>query len=139
MAAIVLAERSARLGESPEWIVESAGTWAAPDLPVTELAGRVLATRGLHADDHRSRPLTADLMRSAGLVLVMTRDHLEAIYTEFPDCVGKTHLLSNLIGRAYDIMDPAGGGIEDYEICLREIERIIDAGWSRLVELTDPI
>ena len=94
MAEVLLKALVAQHGEADRWQIQSAGTWTEPGRPATQLAQAVLQRRNLDLSGHRSRPLEADLLASASLVLVMTRHHQESILIEFPEVSGKIHLLS---------------------------------------------
>jgi protein-tyrosine-phosphatase len=137
MAEALLKRTVEQRGEAASWRIDSAGTWAEADLPVTQLAHTVMARRGINLNGHRSRPLDAAALREAALVLVMTRHHKEALQAEFPALAGKILLLSELIGEVYDIDDPYGGSLEDYELCVSDIESILDHGFDRLIQLSD--
>ena len=59
---------------------------------------------------------------------------------EFPDiAAADVYLLSQLIDRNFDIEDPYGGTLDDYEVCADDIQNILTNGWARLVELTDRV
>ena len=70
--------------------------------------------------------MTAQLLENANIVLVMTHHHQEALQAEFPDVSHKVHLISELIGRDYDIEDPYGGSLEDYELCAADLQKHFD-------------
>ena len=59
----------------------------------------------------------------------------EAIGLEFPQHAHKVHLLSEMIGRHYDIRDPYGGPLYEYRQCANEIERLIEEGYPRIMQL----
>src|SRR5512147_2509735 len=135
MAEALLKHVVEQRGEKAVWKIDSAGTWAEADLPVTQLAQAVMARRGIDLNGHRSRPLDAAALRDASVVLVMTRHHTEAIRAEFPALASKVVLLSELSGEVYDVDDPYGGSLDDYELCADDIEGILDRGFDRLVQL----
>jgi protein-tyrosine-phosphatase len=137
MAEALLKAVAAQRGEVERWQVQSAGTWTEPGRPATPLAQAVLQRRNLDLSAHRSRPLDAGLLAEAALVLVMTRHHQESIRIEFPEVSGKIYLLSQLIGRTFDIDDPYGGSLDDYEVCATELQNILTDGYDRLVELVE--
>jgi hypothetical protein len=43
--------------------------------------------------------------------------------------------LSQLIDRSFDIEDPYGGTLDDYELCATDLQDILTDGYDRLVEL----
>ena len=139
MAAALLRQLLTEKGSAADWQVASGGTWAEPDLPATALAIATLRPKGIDLGPHQSRIVNAEMLDAASLVLVMTRNHLEALCAEFPKMSAKFYLLSQLIGQTFDIEDPFGGSLTDYQQCAAEMEHILTDGFDRLVELTDRV
>ena len=137
MAEALLKSLVAQRGEVDRWQIQSAGTWAEPGRPVTPFAQAVLQQRHLDLSEHRSRSLDAQLLAQASIILVMTRHHQESIQIEFPQVSGRIYLLSQLIDRNFDIEDPYGGSLDDYEMCAAELQNILTNGYDRLVGLID--
>jgi protein-tyrosine phosphatase len=137
MAEVLLRDLAGRHEEGTQWQVQSAGTWAEPGQPATQLAQAVMAARRLNLADHRSRPLDEPLLQAADVILVMTRHHQEALKAEFPAVAGRVYLMSQLLDQKFDIEDPYGGSRDDYEACAADLQHILTDGWARLVELTD--
>ncbi|WP_406288131.1 hypothetical protein [Embleya sp. NBC_00896] len=77
--------------------VSSAGTidWNAK--PMADNSVQVLIEYGIEPPVHRSRKLTADLLRSADLVIGMSREHQWAIDTLAADTLPYTFLLGELV------------------------------------------
>jgi len=125
----------ARVAGEPGWRVESAGTWALDGHPASANTLAVLAERGLDAPGHRARTVNGELLSAFNLILVMERGHAEALRAEFPDVAGRVYLLSEMIGREFDIADPYGGPVVEYEATAQEIERIFELGADRMREL----
>ncbi len=137
MAAAFLLKAITERSNVANWRINSAGTWAEPGLPATSLAQTIMAERGLDISQHRARIIDAIMLRTADVILVMTKNHLEALQAEFPKVSGKIFLLSQLVGQVYDIKDPFGGTREDYQRCAAELEHLVNDGFVRLVEWTD--
>lgn len=137
MSEALLKSLAARRGEADRWQIQSAGTWAAPGRPATQLSKVVMQRRNLDLSDHRSRPINAELLAAASVVLVMTRHQQEAIQAEFPEAQGKVYVLSQLVGRDFDIADPYGGSLDDYELCATDLQNILTDGYDRLADLVD--
>lgn len=137
MAEALLKSLAARRGEADRWQIQSAGTWAEAGRAATQLSQAVMRQRNIDLSDHRSRPVDANLLASAGAVLVMTRHHQEALLAEFPEVQGKIYLLSQLADRAFDIEDPFGGSLDDYELCATDLQTILTNGYDRLAEIVD--
>ncbi len=135
MAEALLNHQVMGLGQSADWQIQSAGTWAESNLPVTAYSQRLMAQRGIDLSAHRSRSLTAELLHEAAVILVMTRHHQEAIQAEFPEVANKTLLISQLVGQSDDIEDPYGGTLEEYQLCADRIDQILKAGFARLMQL----
>jgi protein-tyrosine phosphatase len=67
--------------------------------PATDSAARVMADHGLDLEGHRSRRLTPDLVRSADLVLAMTREHVREAAVLVPECFERCFTLKELVRR----------------------------------------
>jgi protein-tyrosine-phosphatase len=117
------------------WRVSSAGTWAADGIPASEHGVAVMQERGLDTSFHRSRGVTRALLAEADLVLTMTAGHAESLRVEYPEETSKIHMLTELVGRPYNIQDPIGGSLEDYRRTAGELATLIERGWARIVEL----
>ncbi len=137
MAEALLKSLVARRGEADRWQIQSAGTWAEPGRPATQLSQVVMRRRKIDLSEHRSRPIDADLLAAASIILVMTRHHQEAIQAEFPATQHKVYLLSQLVDRSFDVEDPYGGSLDDYDLCATDIQNILTDGYDRLVELVE--
>jgi protein-tyrosine-phosphatase len=135
MAAALLAQIVQQPGANRPWQISSAGTWAIPDLPAMSLSQKVMSQKGIDLSSHRSRRLTAELMKAADVILAMTQYQVEAIRAEFPEVADKTLLISQLIGQAFDIDDPIMGTEEDYRRCADDLAEILTAGYNRLEDL----
>ncbi len=99
------------------------------------LSQKVMSQKGIDLSSHRSRRLTAELMKAADVILAMTQYQVEAIRAEFPEVADKTLLISQLIGQAFDIDDPIMGTEEDYRRCADDLAEILTAGYNRLEDL----
>jgi protein-tyrosine-phosphatase len=137
MAAALLKALAAQRGEADRWQIQSAGTWAEPGRPATQLSQVVMQLHNVDLSDHRSRPVDADLLVTAAVIFVMTRHHQEALHAEFPAVQDKILLLSQLIDRSFDIEDPFGGNLDDYELCATDLQTILTDGYDRLAEMID--
>lgn len=117
------------------WRIESAGTWTGEGLPAVPEAQKVALEHGLDLESHRSRCITADLVRSFSLVLTMEQGHQEALRIEFPDSARRVYMLSEMAGVRADILDPIFGSLTDCRRVAQEIEEWLRLGYSRIVEL----
>ena len=135
MAMGFLREKLRQKGLEGGYEVRSAGVWALENQPPSAYAREIMLQRGIDISDHRSHDLTAEDVEKADLILTMERGQAEAIRVEFPQHAHQVHLLSEVAGRQYDIRDPAGGPLYEYRQCADEIERLIEEGYPRIMQL----
>jgi protein-tyrosine phosphatase len=110
-------------------VAMSAGISAMLGSQAATEAMHVVAKRGLDLSQHESQPLTAQLARQADVIYAMTRSHLSAIASQWPDAAARAKLLSP---DQLDIADPIGAPAEVYERCAEQLDAAIA---SRLEEL----
>jgi len=137
MAEALFKQEVVRRGEAGQWQIQSAGTWTEAGVPATQFSQVVMERRQIDLTQHRSQPVDGELLRAADVILVMTHNHRESLQAEFPEIAERVYLLSQLIDRQFDIEDPYGGSLDDYEACADDIQKILTNGWARLVELSD--
>jgi len=134
MAEGLLRRKLEREGRAGEFCVASAGMWTADGRPASLEAIQVMAWRGIDISAHRSRMITEEMLAEAALVLTMTRSQAEALRVEFPAYASRIHLLSELVGRSYDIDDPIGSALSNYERTAREIEDLVERGYEQIIK-----
>ena len=59
----------------------------------------------------------------------------ESLRAEFPQHGHKIYLISEMIGKRYDVVDPYGGPYEGYVEMFYELRRIIDSGLPNIIQL----
>lgn len=122
--------------EHPEqWRIESAGVWGMEGSPAADNTLRVLLKRGVDLRAHTARQVTFGLANQFNLILTMERNHKEALNAAMPKLSSRVFLLSEMVGKSYEIADPIGGMVEDFEDTARELERIFELGWERICQL----
>lgn len=122
-----------------EWRVESAGTWAMPGQPVVSEVQTVMARFGLDVSSHRSREVNGDILEQADLILVMEKNQREALRVEYPELATRVYLLTEMTGQTYDVPDPIGGSLADFEQASALIRRLLEEGWDRIVALSQQL
>jgi len=137
MVMALLQARLARDDDRRDWQVASAGVWAVEGASASTHGIEEMAERGIDLSRHRARPVSRQLVEAADLVLVMTQHHAEALEAAFPGQACKVHLLSEMVGRRYDIQDPYGGARSEYTCVARELEQLIEDGYPRIVALAE--
>ncbi len=124
-----------RRGEAAAWQVGSAGVWALQGSPAALSAMRAASARGLDLSTHVARPVTQGLLEEYPLVLVMEREHVDALREAFPSLGGRVHLLASMAGEAGQVEDPVGLPFDRVRGLVGELERLLDAGWTRIRDL----
>lgn len=116
--------------------VGSAGTWTTDGLLATPEAISHAARLDLDLNNHVSRSITAELMATSDVIIVMEQGQLEALRSEFPRDAHKVHLLAEAAtGVAYDIPDPIASGTGS-EVA-GEIDGLIHSGFERICALSN--
>lgn len=130
MAEVLLRKALAARGVD-DVTVGSAGTGGWEGAPASEGSLLVALEHGLDLSTHRARLLTPELIRSADLILTMSRHHRDRV----AELGGgdKVHLLTEYAGGAgADVSDPFGAELESYRETYRELTGIMDAVASKV-------
>lgn len=85
---------------------------------------------------HRARLVSRDLLASFQLILTMERGHKEAIRTEFPELAGRVFLLSEMVDQNYNISDPMGSPLVEFESTARDLDQILTNGFTKIERLS---
>ena len=96
--------------------------------PATAMSVEVAGPDGVDLRGHRSRRLTAPMVREADWVVVMERSHLAAVRALGAED-GRTFVLSEWPAPGepeLPVDDPFGGSREAYEECWRRIRRHVE-------------
>ncbi len=109
--------------------VVSAGSFALPGARATPQAVEAVKQLGAELSQHRSRPLTVELIHSADAIFTMGRAHAAAVTSLVPSAREKTTTLDP----SGDIEDPIGGDQSLYSGLAKSLQKIID---KRIDELT---
>lgn len=110
-----------------DWQTQSAGVFASAGSPAS--ANAITAAQELGADltQHKSQPLTAELVEKADLIITMTEAHRHHVLDAFPE-VGNRVCLINSFGTSKvpaDVSDPFGGSLNTYKRTRDEIDRAL--------------
>ena len=134
VAAALLRDRLRQRGLTG-WTVGSAGTWAMVSRPASRYSVEVMGRHGYNITDHRATMVEESHLRDADLALTMEDGHAEALRAEFPAQAHKVFMLTEMIGRNYNIPDPYGGPTEEYQRMYETLVEVIDAGLERIIDL----
>lgn len=124
--------KARRAGEDKQFVARSAGIWALENQPPSGHAITVMAERGLDISGHRGRSILKHDLAEADSVIVMTRSHRHALVSESPEDQDKIHLMSELKDRVFDIADPYGGVLSEYQACAQLLEELIESGYEKI-------
>jgi protein-tyrosine phosphatase len=117
--------------EERGYVIMSAGIAAMMGSRASPEAVSVLNEKQLDLRKHESQPLTDSLVRSADLIIAMTRSHRHAILAEWPEAAGRVKLLCRSGG---DVADPIGGPTEAYRRCAEQISGELERWLEELPE-----
>jgi protein-tyrosine-phosphatase len=120
---------------SDQWKIESAGVWDMGGQQVAANTQLVLNERGIELNDHISRTVTGTMLSEFNLVPVMEDIHKEVLKLAFSEYTDRIYLLSEMVGEIYDIVDPIGGSLADFEETALEMERILTEGFEKISNL----
>lgn len=121
--------------------IASAGASAVEGTPASQYSLEVARDHGLDLSGHRSRALTAAMVRDADLIVTMGNRHREAVGAIDADALEHTYLLTNFSDHQLgEIPDPVGGDCATYERTYLTIRECVEAmaqklrtfdGWKR--------
>ena len=104
---------------------DSAGTLGLVGYPVDPKAGQVAVEIGLDLGLHRSKALTAEQIRWADRVIVMTDEHLATIGLLAPEALDRVVPLGRIVGLE-DIRDPHGSWfLRPYRQCREDLRKAL--------------
>ncbi len=99
------------------WDAVSAGLAAGYGQAASPEAVQALKECRIDLTVHRSRPVSAELVQSAAVIVGMTGGHCEQLTRQYPDISQKTFLLMSFAspgGRLMDLADPIGMSVDVY-------------------------
>jgi len=105
--------------------VISAGIGAIGGQRASSLTLELLRDEGVDLSEHRSRPVTPELLAEATHIFAMTKDHLAILELMFPEAAPRMRLLREVCDGPFDVPDPIGGGMRGYRECLEVLKRCI--------------
>jgi protein-tyrosine-phosphatase len=123
------------LPDASDWQIASAGVFAPAGYPAAQNTLAVLNQRGIDLSQHRSSQITQEMMQTFNLILTMEPGQKEALQIAFPKQALRVYLLTEMIGENWEIVDPIGGSLVDFEETAREIQHLLTAGYERICSL----
>lgn len=100
--------------------VVSAGVAAGFGEPASSNSVAALKKVDIDLSQHKSQPLTDDLINQAFAIFGMTSSHLDVLRHYFPELPERVHLLREFLDESEDdqIPDPFGQDFDAYSACL---------------------
>ena len=125
-----MAEALLRAKQLPHVEVRSAGLMTVDGLPMSDHA-KTLVTKHDLPHTPFSHALTEEDIEWADLILTMTTSHEQMLHQLFPESKEKVMTLKRFVGEeTFDVADPFGGSLEQYEATFHELQQLVD----RLIE-----
>ena len=140
----------------PGLLVTTSGTHVIEGMPMSWRTRDAILSLGLPIPDHRSRQATVSELDSADLVIALAREHVAWMRRVHPKAAPRTATLKRLardlpddatplvdrvagmnlhevqLEPGEDVMDPAGGDLDVFLDCAREIADLLHAVIPRL-------
>jgi protein-tyrosine phosphatase len=116
--------------EQTGYKITSAGVIALDGIDASAEAIRFCASRGIDITGHKSRRLTAEILKEADYIFAMSAGHRNDIIRLCLQAGQKCMLLND----SGDISDPVGASFEVYEICGSVIEKTVNKRISELLK-----
>lgn len=130
IAALALAEEL-RVLQTPDYLVDSAGTCGLPAYPATDKMVEIAGEWGIDLTRHSSKELSENLVAGADLILVMTEIHRADIERRYSHLAPNIGLLGEPIG-LQSISDPYQLSKAQYLACSELILQSVKA-WAKLI------
>lgn len=103
--------------------------------PLNQKTEAVMAGNGLETDDFRSEELSDKDITDETLILTMNAKQRSDVISEFEVANDdNTFVLSEFAGEELEIMDPYGGNLQVYGICLEALGQTIEKLPDRIKE-----
>lgn len=132
MASAILQQFADRDDLTPTVSVSSAGIAVQIGSPASAAARDVMVRLGLSLAYHEARQIGfADLVKS-DLVLTMTEGQHHILVSGMPEVSGKVFSLGAFIGEKGDVVDPYGGGAQEYEACAVILAKWLAVAWEKI-------
>ncbi|MBL1218613.1 MAG: hypothetical protein D8M59_14105 [Planctomycetes bacterium] len=104
-----------------DWTFVSAGVSAGSGHPATPEAVAAMRTYGIDIVEHRSQPVTPELVEQAAFCFGMTGHHVQALRELAPECGGTIEPISPFD----EVPDPYGAGQQVYDETARTLYELV--------------
>lgn len=126
------------VADRTDFEVSSAGVAASRGTPASRETLAILKKRGTSLDGFGSRRVSKEVLKKATHVFAMTRGHLQALESMFPEYSDKFYLTCEFVdlpgeGIGADVPDPIGMGSRAYE----EVAKVFDLAIPKIIAYID--
>ena len=106
--------------------------------PLNQKAEAVMAGKGLETEGFTSEQLTEQDIQPGTLIFTMKASQRERVIEEYNGANEKnTFVLSSFAGEELEIMDPYGGNLQVYGICLEALGSTLEKFPEKIKEIED--
>lgn len=129
MAHHYMQEKVKKLGIQDDYLIDSCGIYASSGDMATNMAITTMKNYDVNLEKHRSKNILELNLNDYDLIICMTTTHKDAISYEFPNLKDKVFTLKEYVNKDTpnpDIKDPFGNGIDEYNLCSKEIVYYVD-------------
>lgn len=116
----------------PGKTIESAGLGALVGHEADPIAAELAQQEGLDLTEHQGRQVTAEQLRRADLILVMSEGQRAQVRAQDPTAAGKTMLLTHWLPGRPDIPDPYKKSREAFEHVHQMLQDSVEAWLPKL-------
>jgi protein-tyrosine phosphatase len=134
LAEAILRQIVANRHDADQWRIASAGTWARFGAPAAELSQIVAQDMGMDLSQHRSQPVTLELIQGFDLILTMEHQQKEGLLLAYKTHARRVYMLSEMVGRVEDIPDPIGGELADYQATANLMRSYLSEGLGKIYQ-----
>ena len=102
--------------------------------PPAPLVIEVLRERDSDGPVHPPHLITPDEIAQADLILGVAGEHVEWLAQNYPEAAARTYWLTDLIGEAWNLIDPGVQSLDPLRQCADTIEQVLVAGLSEMIQ-----
>lgn len=106
--------------------------------PLNQKAEAVMVSNGLETEGFRSKQLTDDVIMSGTLIFTMNAVQREQVIEGYKAAnENNTFVLSTFAGEELEIMDPYGGNLQVYGICLEALKSTLEKIQAKIHQMEE--
>ncbi len=117
------------MGKNLDVRIESAGLFASDGENASNEAIIAMQKYDIDLLGHHAQSVNTELLEKSDIILTMTAAHKMVLEQTVPD---KVFTLCEYAGVDYDIEDPYGGDVDEYEECAEELYEVLERVADRL-------